>query len=213
MTIDPVKVPQNVYVEDTIIGPVTLRHIFILLGGGGVSYACWSIVKALGFTNSIVQFLAWTPVILAAAFSFIKINGVSMFRLLLLWIEKNDKPDIRTWMPRTGFTINIKTLTPKHEKDAVELKRERSGTSNIGALSAVLDAGPETENDDGNDGGTTDGTAEPDAGMPRPVDPSRIQTNTTTGTQTVDTISQSVAEQPDEPDDPADILRDITPPA
>ena len=39
MPIEPVKIPQNVYIEDRIVGPLTLRQTLIMAIGGGFSYA------------------------------------------------------------------------------------------------------------------------------------------------------------------------------
>ena len=51
MPIDPVKIPQNVNIEDRIIGPVTLRHLILLMLGGGISYFLWTILKRSGFVG------------------------------------------------------------------------------------------------------------------------------------------------------------------
>ena len=72
MPIEPVKIPQNVYIEDRIVGPLTLRQIIMIAVGGGFSYALYaSIAKSYGPPNLIVTVLVWLPAILSAIFALV----------------------------------------------------------------------------------------------------------------------------------------------
>ena len=67
MPIPPTKIPQNVYVEDRIVGPLTLKQIIVVCIGGGFSYALWaSISKAYGYVGIPLTILAWTENMWAA---------------------------------------------------------------------------------------------------------------------------------------------------
>lgn len=147
MPIDAVKIPQNVYVEDRIIGPITLRQIIMMLVGAGISYGAWAMLQAAGYISLPYTVIAWTPAALAALFAFIKVNDISMFRMVLLFMEHLEKPNVRKWSPREGVSINI--LTTKHlGEEKREQPRKSFQADNVNLLSAMLDKGPaETENE------------------------------------------------------------------
>lgn len=120
MAIDAVKIPQNVYVEDRIIGPVTLRQLIITGLGAGVSYAIFATVSQAGITNVVALGACWIPAVIAAAFSFLKINDLTLFNIILLMIEGMNKPKKRTWEPGMGLSINIITKASKKKNAKTE---------------------------------------------------------------------------------------------
>jgi len=142
MAIEPVKIPQNVDVEDHIIGPVTLRQLFLTLGGGGVSYAIFAIMKKAGALNIVTGILAWTPLILTVAFAFIKINGISLFHFTILLAEKSQMPPVRYWQVRQGVHIRPKGIVPKKAKEPDAKTSSQEQFNEISQLSNVLDSGP-----------------------------------------------------------------------
>lgn len=109
MPIEAVKIPQNVYVEDRIIGPVTLRQLLITGIGAGISYGIFATAQKSGVTNVIALGACWIPAVIGAAFSFMKINDLSLFSIILLSIENANKPNIRYWSPHPGLSINLIT--------------------------------------------------------------------------------------------------------
>ena len=162
MPIDPVKIPQNVYVEDRIIGPITLKQIMITLGGAGVSYGVWAAMKAAGNIGTSQLAIAWSPCAVAVAFAFVKINGMSLFRILLLSLERINKPTLRKWTPREGLTINIVTKRSRGAQSyKAEKHKEKQAENKIRELSEVLDRGPEEQEEELNE--------------KRPVNPKRVQ--------------------------------------
>ena len=209
MPIDPVKIPQNVYVEDRIIGPITLRQIMIVMISVGVSYAIWATMKAAGPVSTTQTTVAWMPTVVGAAFAFVKINGISLLRIVLLLIEKIDKPSRRTWIPRQGIYVNIVTRTPK-KKTADNTKAKHSGT-HIEELSRVLDQGPQEETIEKESGETdTEDVQEPQELSSKPVKPERIQAES--DGKPIDDIAIKPESNP--PSGPAaGLLRDITPPS
>ena len=99
MPIDPVKIPQNVYIEDRIVGPLTLRQIITMAIGGGISYSIYaSLAKAYGHVDLITTIIVWLPAVISAAFAVIKINDLTLSRILLLVIERMLKSPFRIWM-------------------------------------------------------------------------------------------------------------------
>jgi hypothetical protein len=149
MTIDPVKIPQNVYVEDRIFGPISLRQIIICLLTGGVSYLLFSSLAAMGQTSIFAKAIALMPFLLGTAFAFVKVNGITLTRFCLLMIERADKPRTRVWSPRRGIIISIGTASVKSTEEIAketrleaEKRREDEKRKRIAELSNLLDNAP-----------------------------------------------------------------------
>lgn len=122
MAIEAVKIPQNVYVEDRIIGPITLKQLAITGAGAAISYVIYSIVTKAGYKDIVSQVLCWVPAVIGAAFAFFKINDLSLFSIILLTIEKINKPSERYWSPSPGLSINLITRQTMKQMDTTETK-------------------------------------------------------------------------------------------
>ena len=141
---DPVKIPQNVYIEDHIVGPLSLRQLIIIMIGGGFSYALYSLIqKAYGSVNIPITILVWLPCAVAAAFALVKINDLSLLRICLLMVERSNKAPVRTWAPRRGISINFKGVAILEEKAATPALSQQTIDTNtqtrIQELSSVVD--------------------------------------------------------------------------
>lgn len=159
MPIEAVKIPQNVYVEDRIIGPVTLKQLAIVGAGAGLSYILYSFAAKAG-AGVPVQIACWTPTVIAAAFAFLKINDLSLFNIILLMIEGMQKPTTRFWSPHAGLSINIitrqaaKELTTKNDKLAESASRLADVTRQLEKRQEAMNAlaaheDPKPDNVDG----------------------------------------------------------------
>ncbi len=142
MPIEPVKIPQNVYIEDRIVGPLTLRQVIISAIGCGFSYAMFSMIsKAYGGGMSLpLTIMVWIPGALSIIFAFVKFNDLTMFQMVLLTIERMSKAPVRVWTPRKGITLTIRTTQQTDQNKAPQLAviKERND-SKFAELSAVLD--------------------------------------------------------------------------
>lgn len=206
---DPIKIPQNVYVEDRIIGPVTLRQIIICLIGGGFSYALFaSLQKMYGGVSLPLAALIWTPAALAAAFAFVKVNDLSLFHLCTLFLERMNKPMTRTWSPRQGIVINVQTRAPK-EEEAVPIQKHLEQKNNLEKLSTILDTAEHDETSE-----TPQDSPSPAPTTQRPIDRDRIKAEPLMADQSIDQIQGEHNEQPPittiHPS--VSLFRDITPP-
>ena len=183
MAIEPVKIPQNVYVEDRIVGPITLRQLIIVMLTGGFSYALWTGIKSsTGYASVPLTIICWIPALIGAAFAFVKIQNISLFRLCLLMIEKTDKPTIRKWSPRRGISINFRYFSAKEDEKERKKKAQEQRQPHherLEELSAMLDRGPialiataPTEEEPQND--LTPAAEHELSPAPRPVDPERV---------------------------------------
>ncbi len=183
MPIEAVKIPQNVYVEDRIVGPLTLRQVMIVALGGGGSYAIWSsLMKAYGQLSIVTTAIAWIPAVLSLAFAFIRINDLSLTHLLLLTAERMQKPAVRTWGPRTGIAVTIRTFkTEENSKaDPFTAAQMQARENKLVELSTMLDqdanaqAAPVAEKEVDAPGHDAPPAPEPSP-LPRiPVNPARV---------------------------------------
>lgn len=140
MPIDPVKIPQNVQIEDRIIGPVTLRQLIITIVGCGISYVLWSgLEKAFGTVSVVVTIIAWIPALIFLAFAFVKIYDVSLLRMIILLIERGIKPQTRVWIPRVETVMTGPRAFTGPEKKKVDGGAGQEQQPNIKELSSVLD--------------------------------------------------------------------------
>jgi hypothetical protein len=82
--------------------------------------------------------MAWIPAVIFAAFAFLKINDISLFRMVLLGIERSSKPNLRTWRSFPGISINIVT---KPEKEVIDPNAPKviRATSRLTQLAAQLE--------------------------------------------------------------------------
>lgn len=138
MPIDPVKIPQNVQIEDRVVGPLSLRQLILIMLGGGVSYVIYAFMqKSFGAVNIPLTIIAWIPCAIMAAFAVIRINDLSLMRMCFLLMEKMQKPSVRTWGPRKGIAINIRTSTApaKERKNKQPVKTD----DQIAKLSSLVD--------------------------------------------------------------------------
>ncbi|MBI2636240.1 PrgI family protein [Candidatus Peregrinibacteria bacterium] len=152
MPIEAVKIPQNVQIEDRVVGPLSLRQIIIMAIGGGLSYVMYSAVqRSIGHVSIPLTIILWTPAAIAAAFALININDMSLLRICLLLLERIQKPSLRTWAPRTGISITIRTsATDSKDENAGKKRAEVPGQTTeqqIADLTRVVDM-PATTNKD-----------------------------------------------------------------
>lgn len=219
MPIQAIKIPQNVYIEDRIVGPLTLKQILIVGVGVGFSYALYGMLtKAYGALPLPITIAVWVPAGIASIFAFIRINDISMFRLLLLSIERLNKPSTRVWTPRRGITVNIRTFSPPdNKKNKAGDARVDANTVQLDELSVILDrtaisnTGMSDETDDVDDiaGPAMESVPAPEPSEPseplpsRPVDPNRISVSTATGIS-ADTVSSPATGS-------VSVFRDISP--
>jgi len=87
------NIPQFIDTEDRIIGPLTLKQFFWLLGGGGIAFVIWQ------FSGNITVFVAFTaPVaITVVLLAFWKINGKPLVKVLINFIKFIKNPKKYLW--------------------------------------------------------------------------------------------------------------------
>ena len=139
------KIPQNVGIEDKIVGPLTLRQLIILAVSGGISYVLFAILSKFYELNILEYIIIALPALLGVAFALVKINNVTLLKFVLMFSEFSIKPKKRVWDHR-GIAPTIapdlaenKKEEEKKEEDLLSQKAEKA--SNLRELTQVLDSG------------------------------------------------------------------------
>lgn len=137
------KIPQNVQIEDKIVGPLTLKQLAVLGLGGGFTYLLY---LTLAKKYYIEVWLPPTAIsgLLTLAFTFLKLNGIPFGKWLFLLIEYRSHPRKRTFVQGAGdhFEATLfaekKESKKKNKSDDEELDRYQK-LQKISELSKLLD--------------------------------------------------------------------------
>jgi len=136
------KVPQDVQRADTIIGPLTWRHLGILAGGGGI---CYAIYITLAKTYMIE---VWLPPIvilgsLTLALAFLKIYNLTFEKFMMCFIEYHFLPKKRIWKKGQAEPfVSFLERQAEEEKDKIKpvKEKEQKSQKSIKEISKILDA-------------------------------------------------------------------------
>ena len=93
------KVPQNIDLEDRIVGPFTMKQFIYLLVSGGIIYGWWNYLQQ-GFDNFIPAFLLVAiPIgLLGFALAIVKVNDRPFEYFILSFIKFIFGPKQKRWM-------------------------------------------------------------------------------------------------------------------
>lgn len=126
-------VPQFIDVESKIIGPITVRQFMIFLSTAvviGISYKLFDF--SLFITITVIL------IILASAFSFVKVNGRPFHNFVLNVIQTLKKPNLRVWNNRAMPIEKQEIIKIKKEKVSIPKKRYYK-KSRLAELSLIVD--------------------------------------------------------------------------
>ncbi len=138
------KIPQDVQIEDKIVGPLTLKQLIYLGTGGGISYAIYTALA----TKYYIEVWIWPVapcVLLTLAFTFIKINGIPFAKWILLMVEYFYNPRKRTFQMGAGDNYQA-TIFAKEEKkvettdEKSKLERDQEKIQKLGDITKLLDS-------------------------------------------------------------------------
>lgn len=138
------KIPQNVQIEDKIVGPLTLRQLIYLGVGGGISYAIY-VILAKQYYWEIWLIPTAIPALITLAVTFLKINGIPFGKWVFLMIEYFKISRKRTFVmggaDMYGITLFAEKLPDAHKEAEAQTKaeRDRKRLQNIGEISKALD--------------------------------------------------------------------------
>jgi hypothetical protein len=138
------KIPQNVQIEDKIVGPLTLKQLIILGTGGGISYALYSALAAKYYIEIWIWFVA-PPAILTLAFTFLKINGIPFAKWVLLLSEYMYNPRKRIFQMGAGDNYKATIFAKKEEKvqtnkdEKTKAERDRERLDKLSEITKLVD--------------------------------------------------------------------------
>jgi len=124
------KIPQNVELEDKIVGPLTMKQLVICGTGGGLGYVLYLTLAKTYFME------VWLPPIaiislITLAIAFLEIRGIKFVKWILLMIEAMINPNHRVWdkSESTMFIFAVPTakLQAKEDEDA---QKEKAAEAN-----------------------------------------------------------------------------------
>lgn len=141
------KVPQNVQMEDKIVGPLTLKQLIICAVGGGISYFIY-ISTAKIYVLSIWLPATAIPALITIAIAFVRIKDIPFIKFVLLELERLLVPQKRFFIKGSAETYKscLAQEQPKKQtkKEAENLKRKTEIAKNkikdIGKLTKILDS-------------------------------------------------------------------------
>ncbi len=115
------KIPQNVEVEDKIVGPLTMKQLVICGVGGGTAYVLFLMLSRTYFIE------IWLPPvglvsIITLAVAFLEIRGIRFTKWILLMIEAMMNPNKRVWDKEESTMLIYAVPTAKLQ--AEEKKQE-----------------------------------------------------------------------------------------
>lgn len=138
------KIPQNIGIEDKIVGPFSLRQLIIVAAGCGISYVLFAITSKLYELNVLEYIIIAIPAIIAIAAALVKINNITLPKFVLLSLEFAIKPKRRMWDHRGISALVAPDLTNKQTAATTPIKtedKEDKKNVNLRDLTKVLDSG------------------------------------------------------------------------
>lgn len=138
------KVPQDVQREDQILWFITLRQLILIIVGCGFSYALYTGLSKQYVLGTFETILICIPAAISLIFAFVKIKGLSLFKIGLLLLETSlFRAPRRYWQTNGDVFVSMTTgFSEKTDtKKEVKLKKEVS-SEKIKNLAHLIDNKP-----------------------------------------------------------------------
>lgn len=130
------KVPQNIDMQDRIVGPLTMIQFIEAVVGGGLAYSVFSTIP--GFFGTLFGILI---ALFTLAVVFLKINERSFTQFLLSLVQFLMNPKKRSWHKDPNDNLEVKII--KSEK-----KKESSAGSKIVSRKQIQDVAHKIDSDE-----------------------------------------------------------------
>jgi hypothetical protein len=129
------QVPQNIAMEDRIVGPLTMIQFVIVVVGGGIAFFFINLTGAPAwFSKGIGGFLAFATVVFAIG----KFNDQPLYRFFKFIIAYVITPKTRVWH-KGGGEVNL--IRPsQHRVNAVQRTYKHVSKADVARLAVVLDS-------------------------------------------------------------------------
>ena len=127
------QVPQNIDLEDKIVGPLTLKSFLILLFGGMFIYILFFLPIPRAITIVIAVFFG----IILLAISFIKVQDQPFPKFFVSLVYYIMRPKKRLWN-QNDIKPEVK-IKGKTQKEVVHPAKQSLSTQQIAKLAAIVD--------------------------------------------------------------------------
>lgn len=128
------QVPQNIDMEDKIIGPLTLIQFLYLISGGVIIYLLFLSIK----TSFFFWLLGLPIAIVSLALAFLKIQDQPLSYFLKAGLTYFSKPKIRLWQ-RQGMAIEMVMAPIKKVAEKRIIVKRKIEKSELEKLAYSLD--------------------------------------------------------------------------
>lgn len=134
------KVPQNVDIEDRVIGPLSLRQFIIILIGAGICLILFFILT--GPFRILFWFLAILIGTAVFAFAFAKYGDQKMEIFVMSALKTFTTPRKRIWKKEEELPQVVKKNTEtKKAADEVEKRTPQEAKNDLSTLAQLVDSG------------------------------------------------------------------------
>ena len=147
------RVPQNIDLEDKIVGPLTLIQFIYILAGGLIDYIMY---QAIGQSHLGIFLILGIPIgLLAAALAFLKIQDQPLSHFIQAGIMYLQQPKIRFW--KRGGYVAPAIFTPQKTQASTEstVTHKNIEKTNLERLAYLLDTRPQSAASEKNFGKVT----------------------------------------------------------
>ena len=91
------QIPQDVEIEDKVIGPLTLRQFFFLMAGLGLSLGVYVLLSKTQLPFFLKFFISSPPALIFTSLAFLKFNGRKLDSYVSPFFDFLSKPKRRIW--------------------------------------------------------------------------------------------------------------------
>lgn len=139
------KIPQNIDIEEKILPFLTLKQLFILLGGGAVAYLIY--IASVGrYDPSIYLIPVILIVVVTVLIAFFKMENITFIKLVLLMLESLINPRTRVWFhyaeplsPLDEYEVLVQLEHEGDKKTSAPIQNTNDMLHNLENLTKVVD--------------------------------------------------------------------------
>lgn len=129
--------PQNIDLEDKIVGPLTLTQFLYVLGGGLIDYILFQSLGQQYFTLFII---CGAPIaLIALALAFLKIQDQPLSHFITAGLVYLTKPKLRIWKRLDNYQTILTAAPEPVKKEVVEDEGRHLDRSALEQLAYTLD--------------------------------------------------------------------------
>lgn len=144
------KIPQNLDIEDKILGPFTLKQFLYIIVGGITIYVLFNII---GIKNLTLFLAISIPIaLLVLALVFIKINERPFVDFIFYFLQFLKEPRERRWIKSTKIRtfeamVKVSEEEQQSQKELARLAKQGIVRSRLADMAMVLDTRGWTQSD------------------------------------------------------------------